>query len=227
MSYCNEWEAQCHAGCHMSRWPWTELVTLVMRYAPPGRGFRRVLELGCGVGANIPFFADLGVDYDSVEGSRTAVAHVHERFPQLSERVAVGDYTDEIPFSGPFDLVADRSSLICNGTESISRCFSLLGPRVRDGSRFIAVDWFAVDHGDYELGQDAGDRYTRNNFSTGCFVGTGDVHFFDRPHLLSFFEGYRVLNLQHRRVLEEGPEGETRQVATWNIVAERESGSQV
>ena len=227
MSYCNEWESQYQAGRHMSRWPWTELVTLVMRHAPPGRGFRRVLELGCGIGANIPFFVDLGVEYYSVEGSQTAVAHVHERFPQLSERVAVGDYTQEIPFSGPFDLVVDRSSLTCNGTEAISQCFSLLGPRVAAGGRFIAVDWFSVDHGDYKLGQDAGDRYTRSKFSTGGFVGTGDVHFFDRPHLLSFSEGYRVLNLQHRRVLEEGAEGERQQMAMWSIVAERKSRSLV
>ena len=194
-----------------------------MRYAPPEKGFRRVLELGCGVGANIPFFADLGMDYYSVEGSETGVAFIHKRFPRLSETVVVGDYTRQIPFSGPFDLVVDRSSLTCNDTESISRCINLVGPLLRDAGRLIAVDWFSVCHDEYASGQNAGDRYTRNNFSEGGFVGTGDVHFFDRQHLLSFFEGYRVLNLQHKIVSEERRDGERQQSATWNVVAERVS----
>ena len=221
--YCGEWDELYRANRHMSRWPWTDLVTLVMRYARPDNGFRRVLELGCGVGANIPFFADLGVDYYAIEGSPTAVASIHERFPPLREKVVIGDYTRKIPFSGPFDLVVDRSSLTCNRTESIAHCVGLLGSVLRERGRFIAVDWFSLQHSEYPFGQDVGDRYTRKNFSRGGFAGAGDVHFFDREHLLSFFEEYRVLSLQHKIVAEECPDNETRQIATWNVVAERDS----
>ena len=37
----------------MSIWPWSDLVTAVMRLRLPAS--TRVLELGCGAGANIPF----------------------------------------------------------------------------------------------------------------------------------------------------------------------------
>lgn len=217
--YSREWDDLYRAHRHMSRWPWTDLVALVSRYARPEEGFRRVLELGCGVGANIPFFVDLGVDYYAIEGSPTAVALIHDRFPRLRNRVVAGDYTLDLPFQGPFDLIVDRSSLTCNRSESISRCLALLDPLLRDGGRFIAVDWFSVRHADYPLGEDAGDGYTRRNMSGG-FAGTGDVHFFDREHLLAFFQGYRFLDLQHK-TLADSLAGEARETATWNFVAER------
>ena len=225
MSFSTEWDEAYRANRHMSQWPWSALVSAVTRHAPPHGGFRRVLELGCGVGANVPFFLEQGVDYHSVEGSKTAVAFVHERFPELSKNVVLGDYTKEIPFTGEFDLVVDRSSLTCNDTESISRCMDLLRPLLRKGGRFIAVDWFSVDHGDYAVGRNVDGRYTRTDFSEGAFVGAGDIHFFDRQHLLSFFGGYRVLTLQHETIAEECLDGETRTktIAKWNIVAERDT----
>ena len=226
MSYCKEWDATYQAKRHVSRWPWSDLVSLVMRYGHPDNGFRRVLELGCGVGANISLFADLGADYHSVEGSPTAVAFVHERFPELREKVVVGDYTRRIPFGGQFDLIVDRSSLTCNSTASIASGTDLLKPLLRDAGRFIAVDWFSVDHFEFGLGREAADEYTRKGFATGGFAGTGNVHFFDRQHLLSFFDGYRVLNLQHRIVVEESGDDAPRRMATWNMVAQRDMRSQ-
>ena len=37
----------------MSIWPWSDLVSYVMRYVPPNFAEFKVLELGCGAGANI------------------------------------------------------------------------------------------------------------------------------------------------------------------------------
>jgi len=225
MGFSNEWESQYLTGHHLSRWPWTDLISLVMRYASPKGGYGRVLELGCGAGANIPFFEALGVDYHSIEGSRTAVSLIHERFPHLRQKVVVGDYTERIPFPGVFDLVVDRSSLTCNDTESIRRCLHLLESTLRVEGRFIAVDWFSVDHDDYEVGEDAGDGYTRHNFSSGDFAGTGNVHFFDKPHLQSIFGDYELLSMQHKRLYEEFSDGGARHLATWNLVAERRPGA--
>src|SRR6202030_1413326 len=111
---------------HISIWPWSDLVSYVNRYASSTKGYRRVLELGCGVGANIPFFLKQGSDYSSIEGSAAAVASLHEAYPTLRERIVVGDFTQAIPFSGPFDLVVDRSALTHNTTAAISRSLGML-----------------------------------------------------------------------------------------------------
>ena len=38
----------------MSIWPWSDLVSYVMRYTKINENYK-VLEIGCGSGANIPF----------------------------------------------------------------------------------------------------------------------------------------------------------------------------
>ena len=53
MSFSNEWENRYKAKTHLSIWPWSDLVSLVMRHKPIKENFK-VLELGCGAGANIP-----------------------------------------------------------------------------------------------------------------------------------------------------------------------------
>ena len=82
MSFSNEWDDKYQDNTHLSIWPWTNLVSLVMRNKPQKRNFK-VLELGCGAGANIPLFVSLEADYFTVEGSKTIVDKLHQRFPHL------------------------------------------------------------------------------------------------------------------------------------------------
>jgi len=51
----------------------SDLISYVMRYARPSGKGCRVLELGCGAGANIPFFKSLGAEYFGIEGSGAVV----------------------------------------------------------------------------------------------------------------------------------------------------------
>lgn len=44
----------------------------------------RVLELGCGAGANIPFFAAINAEYYGIEGSSTQVKRLQEQYMGLS-----------------------------------------------------------------------------------------------------------------------------------------------
>jgi len=127
MGFSAQWEHVYRRGGQYSTWPWSDLVSYVMRYARPDGSPYRVLELGVGAGANIPFFLNFGADYSGTEGSATAVQQVQQRFAGAKNfRIACCDFTAVIPFLGPFDLVADRSSLTHNGTAAIRRCLQLL-----------------------------------------------------------------------------------------------------
>ena len=107
MNFSNEWEGLFSdpSSNQISRWPWSDLVTYVMRYARPTGPDFRVLELGCGSGANVPFFKYMGVDYNAVEGSASAVAMLKEAYPDWADRFAVTDFTQSLHFDGPFDLI--------------------------------------------------------------------------------------------------------------------------
>ena len=53
----------------------------------------KILELGCGAGANIRFFEELGCEYWGIEGSPTIVARLHSKYPKLVDRIITGDFT--------------------------------------------------------------------------------------------------------------------------------------
>jgi len=219
MTFSPEWDKLYRDNAHMSIWPWSDLVSYVHRYARPMDGFRKVLELGCGAGANIPFFLKLGVDYCTVEGSPAIVGQLQEHYPALAERIRVGDFTREYPFPGPFDLIVDRGSLIHNTTAGIRSGLALAFTHLRAGGKFIAIDWFSTAHGSAGLGLPA-DSHTRTAIASGHLAGTGNVHFCDREHLQGLLEqaGFRIERLEHKQNDVFVPAGGDR-FAWWNFVA--------
>jgi SAM-dependent methyltransferase len=219
MNFSTEWDRVYRGNKQLSRWPWSDLVSYVHRYARPGDGFQRVLELGCGAGANIPFFETLGTDYHGIEGSPSIVQLLHEQFPKIRGRIVVGDFTETIPFDGKFDLVVDRSSITHNVTTAIHRTLGMIFFRLRAGGKFIGIDWFSMEHSDAQLG-DALDAWTRTNIRNGQFSGIGAVHFSNHEHLRELLResGFEIERLEHKQVDTVVPEGNNR-FAAWNFVA--------
>lgn len=227
MAFSEAWDRQYSEGRGLSRWPWSDLVSHVMRYARPRSEFQRVLEVGCAAGANIPFFQAGGFDYYAVEGSHHAIAEVHKQFPELGSRVALCDFTAELPFPLAFDLIVDRGSLTCNDTNSIRRALALIHERLRDGGKLIAIDWFSTEHSDANRG-DPVDAFTRTNFPAGSHVhGLGTIHFSTEPHLRELLSGagLKLERLEHKRVDSIEPCGGT--ICTWNFVATRYAPNQI
>jgi SAM-dependent methyltransferase len=221
MPFSSEWEDVYRLGEQNATWPWSDLVSYVMRYAYPDRRPFRVLELGFGAGANIPLFLGLGADYSGTEGSSTAVERARARFANAGNfRVARCDFTVTIPFAGPFDLVVDRSSLTHNTSAAIRSCLRQLHGLMRHGGKLIGIDWFSTVHGDATLGVQLEDRYTRKDLTTARFHNVGTVHFSDEGHLTDLLgeAGLVLERLEHKRSDIVLPHGET-PMAWWNFVA--------
>ena len=219
MTFSQQWDDVYRQARQLSTWPWSDLVSYVYRYARPDDGYRRVLECGCGAGANIPFFVALGVDYFGIEGSPHIVARLHERFPDLKDRIVAGDFTQTVSFDGLFDLVVDRSSITHNATPAIRRTLGTMFARLRRGGKLIGIDWFSKDDSDANLGESI-DAWTRTNIGQGRFGRVGTVHFTDRDHLLELLRGagFSIERLEHKQVETVAPDGGGR-LATWNFVA--------
>jgi SAM-dependent methyltransferase len=219
MSFSKEWEERHKANKNISIWPWSDLVSYVMRYARPSSLDFRVLELGCGAGANILFFKGLGVQYYAIEGSSLIVERLLERFPELKGNIVVGDFTEDIPFSEPFDLIVDRASLTSNSTPAISGALKIVYDKLKKDGIFIGIDWYSTSHSDYELG-DVVDNYTRCNIQQGQFTGLGKVHFSDKTYLLNLFSNFKVEILEHKTIKREIPD-DNHVFASWNLVAKK------
>jgi SAM-dependent methyltransferase len=220
MGFSPEWESKYRASGGMSQWPWSDLITQFKRHVRRDPAGLRVLELGCAIGANIPFFAAIGADYHGIEGSASMVADLLARFPSLAGKVAAADFTSSVPFEGRFDVIVDRSSLTHNTTASIRRCLAMLRERMHPGARFIGIDWFSTAHSDAGLGTQAEDPHTRKDIPAGQFAGVGRVHFSDASHLRDLFSAFQLEALEHKRVERVLPVPAS-SFASWNLVAAR------
>jgi len=225
MGFLKEWDQQYRANAQMSIWPWSDLVSYVMRYAAPKAAPFKVLELGCGAGANIPFFRHLGVDYYAIEGSEFIVGKLRESFSEYESRIVIGDFTVDIPFEGPFDLVVDRASLTHSTESGIRNALKMVRVRMKPGAKYIGIDWFSTEHSDSTKGSAPGEENTRVNLTEGQFSGLGGVHFSDRQHLLDLFSGFRMEIMEHKVVRKVIP-SDTHVFASWNFVAVKGEGAQ-
>ena len=204
----------------MAIWPWSNLISIVMRYAPPNKPKFRVLELGCGAGANIPFFSSLNVEYYAIEGSPAIVEALRKKFPNLKENIVVGDFTKDLHFENSFDLVVDRSSVTHNTTKGIKQCLDAVYDGLNTGGKYIGLDWFSTINPEYNHGKQDQDIFTRTDYTSGQFANIGRVHFSDEPHILDLFSEFKILLLEHS-VKEEKIPKNSKVSAIWNLVAEK------
>jgi SAM-dependent methyltransferase len=220
MSFSQEWDQRYRENTHMSLWPWSDVVSLVRRHCRQLGASTRVLELGCGAGANIPFFQALGVQYYAIEGSPSMVKRLQERFPDLGRGLVAGDFTRQLPFEPGFDLVIDRAAVTHNDTTAIEACLQQTWLAMKPAALFIGVDWFSTGYGEYLRGEATSDPYTRTGYQCGPFEGTGNVHFSDEAHLRGLFSRFELLFLEEKRVRRVEP-GDGDQFASWNLVARK------
>lgn len=220
MAFSNEWEERYRENTHMSIWPWSDLVSFVMRYAKPEKASYRVLELGCGAGANIPFFTKMGVEYYALEGSDAIVKLLLNKYPELKGKLIVADFSQGIPFEGQFDLIVDRASVTNDTTDAIRDILKNVHEKLIPGGKFIGIDWYSTEHSEFKNGQDTEDPFTRCNFVGGHFDKLGRVHFSDRAHLEDLFSAFELEILEHKTYSRKIPD-DGFNMASWNLVARR------
>ena len=221
MNFSNEWNDQYINGRQLSIWPWTDLISYVKRHVNLTKSPLRVLEIGCGAGANIPFFQSLQAEYYAIEGSSFIVSQLKERFALYSENIKCGDFTTEIPFDVQFDLIVDRSALTHNTTKSIIQCLKILSSHLIPNGIFIGIDWFSTEHSDYIFGEISDDKYTKKNIQEGQFKQLGNVHFSDAEHINNLFSpSFSIEKLEHK-VITSYPVTQNIRFASWNLLARR------
>jgi cyclopropane fatty-acyl-phospholipid synthase-like methyltransferase len=219
VSFSSKWDAAYKRNEHQSVWPWSNLVSRCLRHTTLKKRDPdfRVLEVGCGAGANIPFFLEYGADYHGLDGSSATVHALHERFPKLKTKIVAGDFTESLYFDGQFDLIVDRAAITHNDTAAISRCLAMIENALSDGGIFIGCDWFSTDSSRYGQGVAGTDEFTRTDIADGTFADIGQVHFSSQEHIDDLFSQFKIIALDH--ILETVYLGSGEGNATWQIVA--------
>jgi len=219
MNFSNQRDLNYKSGKHLSVWPWSDVISLVSRYKHTLRTNAKVLEIGCGAGANIEFFKQLNIEYFGLDGSNSIISSLKLSFPELQENLIACDFTKTLYFDGPFDLIIDRASLTHNDDSAIRRTIKNLRPLLTKNGKFISVDWFSNKHCGFTSGESGPDKFTRCNFTKGSLAGTGNAHFSDRDNLLEIFEDWKIIYLMHKICDEQIPIKKYNP-AFWNLAAE-------
>lgn len=212
MTSSTEWDDIYASGRQMTRWPWTDLVSSVSKHVGALDG-KHVLELGCGPGANMPFFFQGGADYWGMDASKAAL----EAIPPGGIQLVRGDFTQQIPNNHEWDLVCDRAAVTHNDTASIKRCLDMVFERMAPGGYYIGIDWFSREHSASQEGAEV-DKYTRTGILEGQFAGVGKVHFSTAGHLMELFARFEIASLAHKIVSSKTGDP---LFASWNIVARK------
>ncbi len=124
MSWDPTWE-QVFRLRDWGKYPPEELIRFVARhfFSAPNRNDVKILELGCGTGANLWFVAREGFDAYGIDGAPTGIAKAERRLSEDNLRVhlQVGDILSLNEFYSPasFDAVVDVACLQHNRGESV------------------------------------------------------------------------------------------------------------
>ena len=198
MNWDPAWE-QVFRTRDWGRYPPEELIRFVARhfYSAPDRGQIKILEIGCGTGANIWYLAREGFDAYGIDGSSTAIAKATRRLDEegLKTHLQVGDIAalDDVFPTHRFDAVIDVGCLSCNGLGTVKsvlgQALAMLKPQGRLFAMLIAAG---------SCGDGSGREVEPGTFidiQEGPLSGIGRVHFFtleEVQQLLQPFSGVQI-----------------------------------
>ena len=76
----NHWNEIYKQEQQLSIYPWSNLVSVVKNFYDNKKSNAKVLEIGCGMGANINFLLDCGFDYYGIDYSEFAISNLKKNF---------------------------------------------------------------------------------------------------------------------------------------------------
>ena len=201
-NFGNRYDEIYRNGMQKNVWPWTSVITIMHKLKKDLDPNSNILELGCGMGANIKLIQSLGYEYHGIDFSNYAINEIKKTNPDLSSALINADFTKKISFFNKnFDLILDRASLTCNQTSSIRNSIELIKMDLVPGGYFVGIDWMSTDHSEFKKGEPQEDRFSRVFDKKQSIFDPPRMHFSDKQHIYDLFKDFKIIHLEHK--LEE------------------------
>ena len=222
MSFSKDWNKLYFNKTNLSIWPWSEVISLYFNnFSSKNKKKIKILELGCGAGANIPLFTKLNVDYYGIDGSKIVINFLKKKYPKLKNNLFVDDFTKKIPINKKFDLIIDRAAITCNKRSSIIKSITNLQQKLNQKGLFFGIDWYSSLSTDFKKGVIDEDKNTKKDMKNSIFSNAGSFHFASKQMMINYFKKFKIISLKHK--IEISEKGKKHKLATWTIVAEKKN----
>jgi|LauGreDrversion4_2_1035121.scaffolds.fasta_scaffold13749_6 SAM-dependent methyltransferase len=199
-SYLEVWE-QIFSKKEWGEYPPEDLIRFVKRNSRGAR--QRILEIGCGPGANLPFLAKQAKLLGGVDFSKTAISIANQRMGRLSDvdpsiiDLRCGDIS-ALPWGdSTFDMVVDVFALYANPTATISQALREVARVLYSGGLMYSKVWSASNIDHYKLGQPDLEKGTFSNSHIGPCANMGVSHYFERAEIEELWRdaGFEILEI--------------------------------
>ena len=218
MSWDTTWE-EVYQRQPWGKYPGEDLIRFVARnfYRMPDRGAVKILEVGCGPGANLWYMAREGFSVYGIDGSRTAIEMARGRLdaecPGWKGQLWCADLR-ELPIEDArMDGVIDNEAACCNPFEESGQIYSEMARVTKPGGKLFSRTFASGCWGDgtgEPLGRDAW------RVAAGPLQGKGLARFTRREDIAGLMGGFRIEEVE---LLTRTMAGGTHEVREWLITA--------
>lgn len=188
-SFSKEWE-EIHRNQEWGKYPSEQLVRFIARnFYNKDRKNIKILDFGCGAGANTWFLAREGFDVYAFDGSESAVNRAKEYLNKdgyNNVHFSVMDGTELDYASDMFDCVVDNVCIYANKKVHIEIMYKEVYERLKKGGKLYSACFGEKTDG-YGTGKYIEDN-TYENIEKGPLEGRAIAHFFNKDELKETLE---------------------------------------
>lgn len=188
-SFSKEWE-EIHRNQEWGKYPSEQLVRFIARnFYNNDRKNIKILDFGCGAGANTWFLAREGFDVYAFDGSESAVNRAKDYLNKEgynNVHFSVMDGTELDYASDMFDCVVDNVCIYANKKNYIEIMYKEVYERLKKGGKLYSACFGEKTDG-YGTGKYIEDN-TYENIENGPLEGRAIAHFFTKDELRETLE---------------------------------------
>lgn len=194
-----DWERDIYAsGMQLNRWPFSDVVSAIIR-ATSGkkRDEISILELGCGAGNNVWFFAEEGFKGHGIDMSSSAIDFGKRYLAMrgVDADLRVGDISS-LPWTDcSFDFVLDRGALTQIDYEHIEAVLVEVLRVLKPGGKILCYTLYGIQNPDRVLGTEVS-KNTYDRFTGGLFSKVGLTSFFTVDNLRHLFRNFSAVEIR-------------------------------
>jgi SAM-dependent methyltransferase len=199
------WE-QVHKEQEWGRYPSEDVIRFIARnYYKTDRKSIKILDLGCGGGANAWFFCKEGFDVYAVDGSKAAINKTDSLLKSmgLQANLFVCDIV-HMPFDDSFfDVIIDCACIYSNTIfcieEIVKECYRTLK---QDGKMYTTGN-FTLDTTGIGTGLKI-EENTYKDITEGVLAGRGTAHFFTQNEMERVYNKFKNVTIDYAFRTDEG-----------------------